>query len=189
MPAPGAPDRPFPDLSARPAAACDSAAPPFLHGERMTSALTNQVAWVTGGGSGIGLAGAIELARAGCRVVVSGRDAAKLDAAVAVARDKGVARDAISAMPLDVADKAAVARVAAAIQAECGGVDILVNSAGVNFPKRFWGETDGETFDKVVAINLNGATYCKPRRLARPRAGHGRPGGSPRPPPGPPGRR
>jgi NAD(P)-dependent dehydrogenase (short-subunit alcohol dehydrogenase family) len=128
----------------------------------MTAAatLTGQVAWITGGGSGIGLAGAIELARAGCRVVVSGRDAGKLDAAVEIARGKGVPREAISAAPLDVADKEAVARVAAAIQAEHGRVDILVNSAGVNFPKRFWGETDGATFDKVVAINLNGATYC-----------------------------
>lgn len=124
------------------------------------STLANQVAWITGGGSGIGLAGAIELARAGCQVVVSGRDAGKLDAALEVAHGKGVPRDAIAAMPLDVADKHAVERVAAAIQVQHGGVDILVNSAGVNFPKRFWGETDGATFDKVVAINLNGATYC-----------------------------
>jgi len=122
--------------------------------------LTGQVAWITGGGSGIGLAGAIELALAGCSVVISGRDATKLDAALEVARSKGVAVDAISAMALDVADKSAVDRVAAAIHAQYGGVDILVNSAGINFPKRFWGETDGVTFDKVVAVNLNGATYC-----------------------------
>ena len=126
----------------------------------MTSILAGQVAWVTGGGSGIGLAGAIELAHAGCRVVISGRDAGKLEAALEVARGKGVAHEAISAMPLDVADRAAVERVGAAIQAQHGGVDILVNSAGINFPKRFWAETDGATFDKVVAVNLNGATYC-----------------------------
>jgi NAD(P)-dependent dehydrogenase (short-subunit alcohol dehydrogenase family) len=125
-----------------------------------TSTLAHRVAWITGGGSGIGLAGAIELARAGCRVVISGRDAGKLDAAIEVATAKGVPRGSISAAPLDVADKASVERVAAAIQAQCGPVDILVNSAGVNFPKRFWGETDGDTFDKVVSINLNGATYC-----------------------------
>ena len=47
--------------------------------------LTDKVAWVTGGGSGIGLAGAIELAKAGARVVISGRDAAKLDEALAAA--------------------------------------------------------------------------------------------------------
>lgn len=124
------------------------------------SSIAGQVAWITGGGSGIGLAGAIALAQAGCRVVISGRDAAKLDAAIGSAVAAGAPRGALQAMALDVADRAAVDRVAAAIQAQHGGVDILVNSAGVNFPKRFWTETDGATFEQVVAINLNGATYC-----------------------------
>ncbi|MBL8384963.1 MAG: SDR family NAD(P)-dependent oxidoreductase [Burkholderiales bacterium] len=122
--------------------------------------LAGKVAWITGGGSGIGLAGAVELARAGCRVVISGRDPAKLAGAVADAARRGAPAGAVSAAALDVADKAAVARVAAQIEQECGRVDILVNSAGVNFPKRFWTETDAETFEQVVAINLNGATYC-----------------------------
>ena len=122
--------------------------------------LDGQIAWVTGGGSGIGLAGAIDLAKAGCRVVISGRDAAKLQAAVAEAEAKGAPQGRISAMPLDVGDRPAVDKVAAAIEAEHGGVDILVNSAGVNFPKRFWSETDGDTFAKVVNINLNGVTFC-----------------------------
>jgi NADP-dependent 3-hydroxy acid dehydrogenase YdfG len=126
----------------------------------MTAALANQLAWITGGGSGIGLAGAIALADAGCRVVISGRDAAKLDAARATAIERGVAPAAIRALPLDVADKAAVDRVAATIRDEQGDVDILVNSAGINFPRRYWGETDGATFEQVVAVNLNGATYC-----------------------------
>jgi len=119
-----------------------------------------KVAWVTGGGSGIGLAGAIELAKAGARVVISGRDAAKLDDALAAALRLGAPAGAITAMPLDVADAAAVTRVAAAIEAAHGRIDILVNSAGINFPKRYWGETDAETFAQVVAVNLNGATYC-----------------------------
>ena len=122
--------------------------------------LQGKVAWITGGGSGIGLAGAIELAKAGCRVVISGRDADKLDAAVIDAQTRGAPAGAISSAPLDVADKAAVRRVAAQIEAEFSRVDILVNSAGVNFPRRFWTETDSETFEQVVAINLNGATFC-----------------------------
>lgn len=122
--------------------------------------LAGKVAWITGGGSGIGLAGAVELARAGCRVVVSGRDAAKLAEAVADAARRGAPAGTVSAEALDVADKAAVARVAAKIEKEFGRVDILVNSAGVNFPKRFWTETDADTFEQVVAINLNGATFC-----------------------------
>jgi NAD(P)-dependent dehydrogenase (short-subunit alcohol dehydrogenase family) len=122
--------------------------------------LAGQVAWITGGGSGIGLAGAVELARAGCRVVISGRDAAKLDAALDDARARGAPEGTVTALPLDVADKAAVARVAEDIQARLGRVDILVNSAGINFPRRYWQETDSATFEQVVAINLNGATFC-----------------------------
>ena len=122
--------------------------------------LQGKVAWITGGGSGIGLAGAIELAQAGCRVVISGREADKLDAAIRDAQARGAPAGAISSAPLDVADKAAVRIVAARIEAEFSRVDILVNSAGVNFPRRFWTETDSETFEQVVAINLNGATFC-----------------------------
>ena len=80
------------------------------------AALAGEVAWVTGGGSGIGLAGAIELAKAGCRVIGAGRDAAKLDAAIAAAEARGAPPGSISAAPLDVADAAAVARVAAEVQ-------------------------------------------------------------------------
>jgi NAD(P)-dependent dehydrogenase (short-subunit alcohol dehydrogenase family) len=124
------------------------------------SILSGQTAWVTGGGSGIGLAGAIELAKAGCRVFISGRDAAKLYAALAQAEAQGVTPGAISAMPLDVADAASVDRVARAIETERGGVDVLVNSAGINYPKRYWCDTDAATFADVVAVNLHGATYC-----------------------------
>ena len=122
--------------------------------------LEGKIAWVTGGGSGIGLAGALELARAGCRVVISGRDAGKLAAAVAQAESQGAPAGSITAEPLDVADAAAVNRVAASIQQRLGRVDILVNSAGLNYRKRYWGETDAATFDSVVSINLNGAAYC-----------------------------
>ena len=142
----------------------------------MTAAqtLAGKVAWITGGGSGIGLAGAIELARAGCRVVVSGRDAGKLDAARRDAVERGVEAGSISAEPLDVADKAAVASVAARIEAAHGGVDILVNSAGVNYPKRYWSQTDAATFERVLAINLNGAACCTLAVLkGMQRRGHG----------------
>ena len=122
--------------------------------------ISGKVAWITGGGSGIGLAGAIELAKAGCRVVISGRNADKLDAAIAEAVTRGAPAGKISMSQLDVSDRISVDRVAESIQTECGPIDILVNSAGVNVPKRFWKETDSATFNDVVAINLNGAAYC-----------------------------
>jgi NADP-dependent 3-hydroxy acid dehydrogenase YdfG len=122
--------------------------------------LKDKGAWITGGGSGIGLAGAIELAKAGCRVIISGRDAAKLEAAVGQAEAAGAPAGAIGCAPLDVADSGAVARVAQEVQTRLGRVDILVNSAGVNYPKRYWNQTDSATFNEIVAINLNGAMAC-----------------------------
>ena len=92
--------------------------------------------------------------------MISGRDAAKLDAAVLQAHSRGAPVGSITSAPLDVADAAVVARTAQEIERELGRIDILVNSAGVNFPKRYWSQTDAATFDQVVAINLNGAMYC-----------------------------
>lgn len=121
--------------------------------------IAGQVAWVTGGGSGIGLAGATELAKAGCKVIISGRDAAKLEAAASHANAKAGAGGSVSALALDVADRDAVKAAADKILSKHGAVDILVNSAGTNLPKRFWKETDADTFDKIFAINLHGAMY------------------------------
>ena len=122
----------------------------------MGNSLKGQVAWVTGGGSGIGLAGAIELVKAGAHVVISGRNATSNASGLAVLQALGSAQG----IELDVADKHAVKAAADQILAEHGRIDILVNSAGTNFPKRYWCDTDAETFAQVVAINLNGATYC-----------------------------
>lgn len=114
--------------------------------------LEGKVAWITGGGSGIGLAAAIELAKAGTKVVISGRSEATLkDAARRVAADIEVC---------DVGDKAQVARAAAAIDKRHGRVDILVNSAGINLPKRNFRDVTNEGWDEIVRINLSGMFYC-----------------------------
>lgn len=140
----------------------------------MSAILEGRTAWVTGGGSGIGLAGAIELARAGCRVVISGREPARLAQALERAAREGVPDDAVVAVPLDVADRSSVEQAAREIQDRFGPVSVLVNNAGINFPRRFWAETDGETFDKVVAVNLSGAAHCTLAVIHGMRAlGHG----------------
>ena len=97
--------------------------------------LQGKVAWITGAGSGIGRAGAVELAKSGERVVVSGRRPEQLAETVAEIEAAGGTAEAAA---LDVADKAAVAKVASGILDRHGRVDILVNSAGVNLPNRFW---------------------------------------------------
>ena len=120
------------------------------------SMLNGKVAWITGGGSGIGLAGGIELARAGAHVVISGRSAETLKKAEKEIKAAG-SGEAIS---LDVADQKEVARAAQAILKRHGRIDILINSAGINNPRRSFRNVSVEAWDQIVAINLSGMFYC-----------------------------
>ena len=119
--------------------------------------LNGKVAWVTGAGSGIGLAGAQQLAAAGATVVMSGRRADALEREAGSIRKAG-GRAEVEA--LDVSNAASVQRVAQAILARHGKLDILVNSAGLNNPERFWRDQTVESWDQVIRINLDGTFYC-----------------------------
>jgi NADP-dependent 3-hydroxy acid dehydrogenase YdfG len=120
--------------------------------------LKGKVAWITGGGSGIGLAGALELAKAGAHVVISGRTAVTNASALSELKKSGSAEATL----LDVSDKKAVAATAADIEKRHGRIDILVTSAGTNIsgPKRNFKTMSAEGWDEVVQINLNGLFYC-----------------------------
>ena len=120
--------------------------------------LEGKVAWITGGCSGIGLAGAIELVKAGARVVISGRTEKTTREAEKQLRALGDAEGTL----LDVADKKAVAATAAGIEKRHGRIDILVTSAGTNIGggRRNLKNLSLEGWDEVVAINLNGLFYC-----------------------------
>lgn len=118
--------------------------------------LAGKIAWLTGAGTGIGLSGAQELAAAGAHVVVSGRRPAVLDEAVAGIKRAGGSAEAAA---LDVSDRAAVARLADTILTRHKRIDILVNSAGTNVVKRWLKDLTADVWEKMVAINLNGAAY------------------------------
>ena len=119
--------------------------------------LKGKVAWITGGGSGIGLAGAMELARAGAHVVISGRTAATNASALKQVQAEGSAE----VLQLEVSDRKAVAQAAKDILGRRGRIDILINSAGTNLSKqRDLASLPVEGWDEVVAINLNGLFYC-----------------------------
>ncbi|RYF41419.1 MAG: SDR family oxidoreductase [Comamonadaceae bacterium] len=90
--------------------------------------LEGRLALITGSSDGIGLALARGLASAGARVVLNGRDAARLDAAVARLRGEG--HDAVAAR-FDVTAAADVADGIAAIESGVGAIDILFNNAGM----------------------------------------------------------
>jgi len=120
--------------------------------------LKGKVAWITGGGSGIGLAGALELAKAGAHVVISGRTQRTNESGLAQLKAVGSAE----AIQLDVSDKSAVTRAAADIEKRHGRIDILVTSAGTNIggAKRNFKTMSLEGWDDVVRINLDGLFYC-----------------------------
>ena len=112
--------------------------------------LTGSTALVTGATSGIGRATATALARRGAHVLISGRDAARGDAAVAAIRAAGGKADFI---PADLADADSV-RALARRAAELGGhVDILVNNAGV-FPFGATADARDEDIDTVYDVNV-----------------------------------
>jgi citronellol/citronellal dehydrogenase len=92
-----------------------------------------QVALVTGGGSGIGLATATELARLGARVAICGRNQARLDSGRAtIAQEAG--DQAVLAAPCDIREPDQVERFVGQVLERFGRIDILVNNAGGQFP-------------------------------------------------------
>jgi len=121
------------------------------------SALSGKVAWITGAGSGIGQAGALELAKAGAIVVISGR---RVEALEETRKLVTAAGGEVEKVALDVADKKQVAHAAKALLDRHGRCDVLVNSAGLNIPKRHYADLVPEDWDKVMSVNLNGALYC-----------------------------
>ena len=120
------------------------------------SELNGKVAWITGAGTGIGLAGAQALAASGAIVVMSGRREAVLAAEAEKIRAEGGKTEV---EVLDVSDPDAVKRVADAIVSRHGRVDILLNSAGLNTPNRLWNNQTVEGWRDVVGINLDGSFY------------------------------
>ena len=117
--------------------------------------LSGRRALVTGSSQGIGLSLALGLGRAGAAIVLNGRDAAKLDGAVAELRNEGITAEAAA---FDVSDAAAVKAGVDRIEAEIGPLDILVNNAGIQrrAPRE---EYSVETWHELMRVNLDSVFY------------------------------
>lgn len=117
----------------------------------MTDTSPQRVLWITGAGSGMGRASAVAAARAGWRVVASGRRADALDETVALVERAG---GSASALAVDVRDASSVASARDEILRLHGRIDALVLSAGLNTPERTWADQSLSTFDDIVQTNL-----------------------------------
>jgi NAD(P)-dependent dehydrogenase (short-subunit alcohol dehydrogenase family) len=121
----------------------------------MTGRLDSRVAVVTGAAGGIGRATAVALATEGARVVVADvQDGAGTVASIEQAGGEGLF------VSCDVADDAQVqAMVASGVKA-FGGIDVLVNDAGISGGSSLAHEMDVEVWTRVLAVNLTGPFLC-----------------------------
>jgi NADP-dependent 3-hydroxy acid dehydrogenase YdfG len=111
---------------------------------------------ITGASQGIGAAIAEVFARelrAGVRLALVARNQEKLQQVGAAARAHGAHAEVF---PCDVADEAAVQRMAEAVTQRLGAVEVLINNAGAFAPRRF-AETSAADFDAMIAANLRSA--------------------------------
>jgi NAD(P)-dependent dehydrogenase (short-subunit alcohol dehydrogenase family) len=119
--------------------------------------MDGQIAVVTGGGRGIGLACAEALAEAGARIVIIDRDEAVAESGKQALSSKGVAADTLV---LDVTNSAAVDKAAADIFARHGRIDVLVANAGIARTGTAAEETPDELWLNVNDVNYNGVFWC-----------------------------
>ena len=116
-----------------------------------------RTAVVTGAGSGVGRATALALAAAGWTVALIGRRREALEETAAQATaGTGVFR----LHACDLADEAAVAAMGLAVLAQFGHVDLLVNAAGTNTPRRSLEVLEPGEYRRLIDTNLNGAYWC-----------------------------
>jgi len=118
---------------------------------------------VTAGGSGIGRAIAEQFIAAGARVHVC-------DIAEQSLADIKSKNPEVSVSHADVGDVGQVAALFKSIAAELGGLDVLVNNAGVGGPKAALDEIDPAEWDATLRVNLSGTFYCTQQaaRLMKP---------------------
>jgi gluconate 5-dehydrogenase len=140
----------------------------MLHGNPLFD-LTGRTALVTGSSQGIGFALARGLAAAGARVILNGRDEAKLAAAAETLRSEGAG---VATAAFDVTDGAAIAAALARVQATGAPIDILINNAGIHRRAPLAEMTEAQ-FREVIDVDLTSAFLVTralaPQMIARQR--------------------
>jgi 3-oxoacyl-[acyl-carrier protein] reductase len=114
--------------------------------------IAGQIALVTGGSRGIGLAVARRLGSMGAKVAICARDPKKLNESAAALRAEGIA---VLPVPADVSNAGDIARLVEQVERSLGPLDIVVNNAGIGVfgPGQ---DASEEDWDRVLGTNLKG---------------------------------
>lgn len=121
------------------------------------SLLENKVAFVSGGGSGIGRAVAEAYAREGAKVVVSDINVEHGEETVKIIKERGGEAFFVKGDSSSAADNKHMVEVTVS---KYGRLDVACNNAGMGGPAKPTGEYDPEAWDKVIGLNLNGVFYA-----------------------------
>lgn len=125
--------------------------------------VTDRVAVITGGASGIGFSCAEALAEAGARVVIADLTAQAVNKAVSALASNGFP---VEGVVMDVTDPRVVERTADNLVERLGRIDILVNNAGIARSEIAAEDMEDERWLNVLDVNLNGTFWCA-RAFAR----------------------
>jgi 3-oxoacyl-[acyl-carrier protein] reductase len=137
----------------------------------MIESLRGRSVIVTGGSRGIGRGMVVEFARAGARVLVTGRDASALDATVAAAAGLD---GSVTPMVVDAASEVGCSSMAQVASDRHGGIDILCTNAGI-FPSSRVADMKSAELVEVMTVNFLGTVYAVQACLPHlERSGHGR---------------
>ena len=119
----------------------------------MTENLKGKNVLLTGGGSGMGKATALALAKNGANVAIAGRNKENLASTVSLAQ----ATEKISAKEADVTDRNSLEDLFQWFDVEFGTLDYLVHAAGINVAMRSMEELSPDDWDRLIQINLTGS--------------------------------
>lgn len=132
---------------------------------------SGQVVVLTGASSGIGHAMALQLADQNAKIVLAARDRQRLKGLEKQCREKGASALAV---PTDVAEESQCHRLIETTIGTYGGIDCLINNAGVSMWSRFEDLRDLQVLETLLRVNYLGAAYCTYHALPHLKKSSGR---------------